>query len=324
MNRNQAGRAPVSLAWMLALSTVAFAAATPASATTILQSGSPYAEEATQVSVELSKGIDSRSSRPGQEVTAKIVAEARLADGATLPKGSKLVGHITAVQPSTRENPNGQIAVLFDHGVARDGHPIPVHALLLGMRMPPHATPPPMSGTDVTGMGRGGMATPGMAGAGANGPGAGIDGPGVNGGPPSGTSPESAPGSGPASGPGPVNMPPASSSIASAPGASVGPAGSVAGLPGVTWGNVAVGANGANSAANAGPPPPGSPTAVLFNGQGRNVTIDGGAQMVFAVTPQASAPQPAASQQERRTFEEGPSLAAQRSSPGRRRAPPPS
>jgi hypothetical protein len=305
MNRNQATVAVVSLALIVAVPAVASAAAAHpgASSPAFLQSDSPYAEEATQVSVELSKGIDSRSSKPGQEVTARIVAEARLADGATLRKGSKLVGHVTAIQPSTRDNPDGQIAVLFDHVVARDGHPIPVHALLLGIRMPPRASPPPMSGSDsVTGMGRGGLATPGVAGAGANGPGAGMDGPGMNGGPPTGTSPESSPGSAPSSGPGPVNMPPAASANASAPGASVGPAGSVGGLPGVTWGNETLGANGGNGAngaangANAAPPPPGSPTAILFNGQGRNVMIDGGAQMVLAVTPQQSAPHPAAPQ----------------------------
>lgn len=299
MNRNQANWPAVPLALLLALSPVALAVATPASAATIPQSESPYAEEATQISVELSKGIDSRSSKPGQEVTGKIVAEARLADGVTLSKGSKLVGHVTAVQVSTRDNPNGQIAVLFDHVVARDGHPIPVHALLLGIRMSPRASPPPMSGADVTGMGRGGMATPGMAGAGANGPGAGMDSPGVNGRPPSGTSPDSASGREPASGPGPVNRPPAASPNASAPGASVGPSGSVGGLPGVTWGNTAVDASGADhaaSGANAAPPSPGSPTAILFNGQGRNVTIDGGAQMVLAVTPQSGAPQQTAPQ----------------------------
>lgn len=286
MNRNQASRAAVSLALMLTISPVI-------SAASALQAESPYAEEATQVSVELSKGIDSRSSKTGQEVTGKIVAEARLADGITLPKGSKLVGHVTSVEPSTRENPNGQIAVLFDHVVARDGHPIPVHSLLLGIRVPPHATPPPMSGADVTGMGRGGMATPGMAGAGGNGPGAGIDRPAMNGGMNSG--PPNGPGSetDATSGSGPVKVPPAAASNTSQTSAAVGPAGTVGGVSGVTWGNVAVGAGGANAAS---PPPPGSPTAFLFNGQGRNVTLDGGAQMVLAVTSQSSAPQQAAPQ----------------------------
>lgn len=282
MNRNQVRLAVVSMTLMLALFPVGFAAGARTSSPATLQAESLYAEEATQVSVELSKGIDSRSSKPGQEVTGKIVAEARLADGTTLPKGSRLVGHVTAVQASTRDNPNGQVTVLFDHVVARDGRPIPVHALLLGIRMPPHATPPPMPGSDVAGMGRGGIATPGMAGASANGPG-GMDGSGMSGGGSNG--PANGPDPGAASGAGPVNMPPSAASSTSPTGATAGPAGAVGGLPGVTWGNVAVGANGAT------PPPPGSPTAVLFSGQGRNVTLDGGAQMVLAVTPQQPAAQ---------------------------------
>lgn len=303
MNRNRAKLAVVLLALMIAVPPVAFAAAAHAGASSpvMLQSESPYAEEATQVSVELSKGVDSRSSKSGQEVTGKIVAEARMADGTTLPKGSKLIGHVTEVQPSTRENPNGQIAVLFDHVLARDGRQIPVHALLLGIRMPPRSAPPPMSGSDgVTGMGRGGMATPGMDGAGPSGPG--MAGPGMNGGanpnspaspggmnggPPNGAEPRSGSGAGSGPAPGPVNIPPGSTSNGSAPGAAVGPAGSVAGLPGVTWGNVAISGSAAKDAAA---PPPGAPTAVLFNGQGRNVTLDSGAQMVLAVTPQQSAP----------------------------------
>ncbi|MGC2636750.1 MAG: hypothetical protein WA294_06205 [Acidobacteriaceae bacterium] len=303
MNGNRVKLAAVLPALIIAVPPVAFTADAHAGASipAILQSESPYAEEATQVSVELSKGVDSRSSKAGQEVTGKVVAEARMADGTTLPKGSRLIGHVTEVQPSTRENPNGQIAVLFDHVLARDGRQIPVHALLLGIRMPPRSAPPPMSGSDgVTGMGRGGMATPGMDGAGSRGPGMGgpamngganSNGPvspgGMNGGPPNGPEPGS--GSGPASGlaPGPVNSSPASTSNGWAPGAAVGPAGSVAGLPGVTWGNVSISGSPAKDAAA---PPPGAPTAVLFNGQGRNVTLDSGAQMVLAVTPQQSAP----------------------------------
>ena len=97
---------------------------------------SASAEQATQVSAALSKRIDSRDAKVGDEVVAKTTSEAKLADGTKIPKGSRLVGHVTEVEPKSHENKDGHVAFCFDHAVLRNGQQIPVHVLMRSLAAP--------------------------------------------------------------------------------------------------------------------------------------------------------------------------------------------
>lgn len=255
---------------------------------------STSAQAATQIPAELAKTLDSKNAKVGEEIVAKTVQDTRLADGTTLPKGTKLMGHVTAVQAKTHDNPNGQVSIVFDHLVAKDGHQVPVHAALLGIREPPRAAPPPMGSGEGMGnpaMSGSSMGGPGMGGPGMSGPGeagrGGVGGAGTNapgGGMAGNTNPgmgSGAPGSMGTSASGPGSMPAGSGNPA---GSSAAPMGTVGNLPGVTWSNVS---------ASGQPVDPASGTAsgVLFDGLGRNVTLQGGTQMVLLVIPQPATPQ---------------------------------
>jgi len=247
---------------------------------------SPNMQAAAQVPAELSKTLDSKNAKVNEEVVAKSVKETSLADGTTLPKGAKLVGHVTAVQPRTKDNPNGQVTIVFDHVVTKDGHQMPVRAALLGIREAPRAVPPPMA--DNGSMGNPGMGSPGMSSpAMAGGPG--QPGRGGMGGPGSSTSGGMQGGGNSASGPqpGPVNMP-ANGGNPSVSGST--PMGGVGDLPGVSWSNVSASGEAVEPGASAG-------SGVTFRGQGRNVALEGGTQMIFLVMPQKAASQPSAPRQ---------------------------
>ena len=274
----------------LALSAAVAGAQTPAggseSGAAQVDNSSAYAQEAATVPAELAKTLDSKNAKVGEEIVAKTVTETRLADGSNLPKGAKLFGHVTAVQAKTRDHADGQVVVLFDHAIAKDGHSIPLHVTLLGIREPPHAAPPPMSEGD--GMGGQSMGGPGMNGPGMGGPGMGS--PGAPGTARTGNTASGIPGGGSggvnSSSPGnmgspvgPVNMPQGTTSGAGGSTPPIGPAGAVGNLPGVTWANV-------TASGQLVDPASGAASAVVFNGQGRNVTLDGGTQMVLSVIPQ--------------------------------------
>lgn len=261
-------------------------------------SGSEYAAQAgndpantqasAQVPAELSKTLDSKNAKVSEEIVAKSVKETRLADGTMLPKGAKLMGHVTAVQPRTKDNPNGQVTIVFDHAVTKDGHQMPLRTALLGIREAPHAAPPPMS--DGGGMGNPGMGGPGMSGptmaggpsqsgrGGMGAPGANTSG-GMQGGGNNGSM------GGPSSGP--VNMPP---NGGNPPGSASAPMAGVGDLPGVSWSNVSASGEAVDPGASAG-------SGVTFRGEGRNVTLEGGTQMILLVMPPQAAPQPSAPQQ---------------------------
>ncbi|HKR26184.1 MAG TPA: hypothetical protein VJS11_01975, partial [Acidobacteriaceae bacterium] len=123
---------------------------------------SASARQATQVSAVLSKGIDSKNAKVGDEVMAKTTSEARLADGTKIPKGSRLVGHVTEVQPKSHENRDGHVAFCFDHAVLKGGQEIPVHVLMRSIAAPAALSASADDSGDMMAAGGGAMAGGGM------------------------------------------------------------------------------------------------------------------------------------------------------------------
>lgn len=76
----------------------------------------------------LSAPVDSKKAKPGDPVTAHTT-EATKSDGKTvMPKGTKLLGHVT--QSSARANGESESAlgIVFDKAILRDGQEIPLNA----------------------------------------------------------------------------------------------------------------------------------------------------------------------------------------------------
>jgi len=88
------------------------------------------ATEATSVSAELTKKLDTKNAKVGDEVLARTTKTATLADGTKLPRGTKLIGKVTEVQARSKAEKTSHIAFALDHAVMRDGREVPVHAVL--------------------------------------------------------------------------------------------------------------------------------------------------------------------------------------------------
>lgn len=93
-----------------------------------------------EMNATLSKPVDSRKAKPGDEVMATLAVEARGAGGVTLPRGTKLIGHVTEAQPSAqRSRAAGAIAtagaesrlgIAFDKAILEDGREVPIVATI--------------------------------------------------------------------------------------------------------------------------------------------------------------------------------------------------
>ncbi|HEX4038699.1 MAG TPA: hypothetical protein VHX37_11630 [Acidobacteriaceae bacterium] len=94
------------------------------------------ANQTTNVQAELTKKVDTKDAKVGDEVVARTTGKATLSDGTKLPKGSRLLGHVTEVQPKSREHHDAQLAFAFDHAVLRDGREVPVHAVMRSLAAP--------------------------------------------------------------------------------------------------------------------------------------------------------------------------------------------
>ncbi len=97
---------------------------------------SAQAAEATHLSAELTRRVNTRHTKVGDKVFAKTTRKARLANGLTLPRGTRLIGHVTSVQARSHANHVAKLAFTFDRAILRHGRTIPVHAVLTSISAP--------------------------------------------------------------------------------------------------------------------------------------------------------------------------------------------
>jgi hypothetical protein len=78
------------------------------------------------VQAELTKPVDVRKSKPGDEVIAKTTHDVKSDGHVVLPKGSKVVGRVTQAQERTKGQEESQLGMAFDHAILKDGTQMPV------------------------------------------------------------------------------------------------------------------------------------------------------------------------------------------------------
>jgi hypothetical protein len=79
---------------------------------------------------ELVGKLDSTSAKTGDSVVVKTRDDVKTADGTDIPKGSKLVGHVTGVQARGEGKENAQIAIKFDHAELKSGQSLPIESVI--------------------------------------------------------------------------------------------------------------------------------------------------------------------------------------------------
>src|SRR6185312_13760010 len=55
--------------------------------------------------VELTKSLDARNVKPGDDVTAKLMQDVKSNGSVVLPSGSKVIGHVAEAQPRDKQHP---------------------------------------------------------------------------------------------------------------------------------------------------------------------------------------------------------------------------
>ncbi len=65
------------------------------------------------ISVELAKSLDSKKLKEGDEVDAKLAADIQTGD-ATIPRGTKLIGHVTEAKARSKGDSESTLGIVFD------------------------------------------------------------------------------------------------------------------------------------------------------------------------------------------------------------------
>jgi hypothetical protein len=114
-------------------------ATTPATnaSTQANSTASAAGQTGTIVPVELSKSIDSKKAKVGDEVTARVVSDVRSGGAVAIPRGSKLVGKITEANARAKGDATSSLGVVFDRAVLKNGSTINLVSTIQAVLAPP-------------------------------------------------------------------------------------------------------------------------------------------------------------------------------------------
>jgi hypothetical protein len=87
-------------------------------------------EDMRPVSGELQGKLDSKTAKPGDPVVLKTSDKAKAADGTVIPKGSRLVGHVTDVQSHDSGHADSQMGIVFDRAELKNGQTMVIHSVI--------------------------------------------------------------------------------------------------------------------------------------------------------------------------------------------------
>jgi hypothetical protein len=87
-------------------------------------------------SAELTHGLNSKSTRPGQSVMAKLTSTVKTNGDVELPKGTMLVGKVQEVQNANSSGDATKLSLVFNEARLSNGHQVPIKATLLAAYPP--------------------------------------------------------------------------------------------------------------------------------------------------------------------------------------------
>jgi len=76
------------------------------------------------MNAELSQALDTKKCKPGDAVTAKTTAATKAGGEVVIPKGTKLVGHVTESKARAKGESRSELGIVFDKAVLKDGREI--------------------------------------------------------------------------------------------------------------------------------------------------------------------------------------------------------
>ncbi|WP_058186035.1 hypothetical protein [Terracidiphilus gabretensis] len=94
------------------------------------QPAQPEALALSPVTGELTSKLNSKTAKAGDKVELKTTEKATMADGTVIPKGSKIVGHVTEAQAYIANKDNGRVTLQFDQAEIKSGQSMPIKSAI--------------------------------------------------------------------------------------------------------------------------------------------------------------------------------------------------
>lgn len=90
----------------------------------------------TTLQAELTKSLDAKKAKQGDEVTAKLTQDVKGSGQVVLHKGTKLVGHVTEAQAKTKDNGESKLGIAFDKAVLKGGQEMAFTGVIQALAAP--------------------------------------------------------------------------------------------------------------------------------------------------------------------------------------------
>ena len=101
-------------------------------------SGAPRIAPGSIIPVQLTKSIDAKKVKTGDEVEARVTQDLKAGSGElVVPKDTKVVGHVTEVQARSKEQKESQVGIAFDHAVMKNGEDVTLPMSIQAIIAPP-------------------------------------------------------------------------------------------------------------------------------------------------------------------------------------------
>lgn len=88
----------------------------------------------------LSDTLDARKCKPGDTVKAKTSEDVLVGAVVVIPRGAKLVGHVTEAQPAAKAGEQARLGFVFDRADLKDGRQVSLHTTFYALAAPEGAS----------------------------------------------------------------------------------------------------------------------------------------------------------------------------------------
>jgi hypothetical protein len=113
--------------------------ATPAQAA---PAGAPRIAPGSVIPARLAKSVNAKKAKKGDEVVATVTQDLRNNAGTVIvPKDTKIVGHVTEAQASSKQQKESEIAIAFDRAIPKNGEPMLMPMSIQAIIAPPDRNP---------------------------------------------------------------------------------------------------------------------------------------------------------------------------------------
>jgi len=94
---------------------------------------------------ELARSVDAKKAKAADKIEARLTMDVLLHGEIVIPRGTKIIGHVTDARARTKQLPESMVKIAFDRIVLKNGREIPLQATIQAIGAPMRTSAPASS-----------------------------------------------------------------------------------------------------------------------------------------------------------------------------------